>query len=181
MALFAITGPEAIAVVASAALVYVVFLALVRVFGTRVIGQFSTFDVLITIMLGAVAGRVILMEVPVLPAGVLGLGTLFLLEALIGELRRTRRGERLVNHRAIVVVAHGRLLERNLARAHLTVEEVHSAVRLAGCGALEEVSGAIFEANGRISVLRRGVALDPAILAGVIDAHVLTGSASESP
>ena len=179
-ALFAITPAEALAVVLSAVAIYAVFLALVRVLGARVLGarvlaQLSTFDVLIVIMLGAVAGRIILMDVPVLPAGLLGLTTLLVLQAIVGEVRRRRRGHRLVNRRAVVLVAHGVCLERNLRRAHVTLDELAAALRRAGCWTLDDVACAVFEANGHISVARRGAPLDPRLLEGAVGAELLAG------
>ena len=55
-----ITSAHAIVVVLSAVGIYVAVLVFVRIFGQRVLTAMSTFDVVITVMLGAVAGRVIL-------------------------------------------------------------------------------------------------------------------------
>lgn len=47
-------------VIASAVIIYLAFLLLVRIFGARILTVTSGFDALVFIMLGAVAGRVIL-------------------------------------------------------------------------------------------------------------------------
>lgn len=165
--LFAISWAEAIAVVVSAAVIYVVFLVLVRTFGARVLAQISTFDALIVIMLGAVAGRIILMNTPVLPAGVLGLVTLFILEAIFGQLRTHALGNRILNQRPVVVVEHGEIRDAALTQVHLSRDELASALRQAGVRHLDEVAYAVFEPHGRISVLRAGESIDPEILRGI--------------
>lgn len=167
LALFEISGAEAVAVVLNAIAIYFAFLLLVRIFGARVLAQLSTFDVVIVVMLGAVAGRSILMDVPVLPAGLLGLGTLILLEVIFGEARRRSRGNRVLNQPPIALVRDGVVDDGALSRAHVTREELASALRQAGVRRFAEVHFAIFEPNGRISVLRVGDDVDPELLRGV--------------
>lgn len=167
VALFRFTWTDAIAVVVSAVVIYVVFLLYVRLFGARVLAQISTFDGLIVIMLGAVAGRVILMNVPWLPAGILGLGTLFVLEATFGELRKRSLGNRILNQAPLAVMVDGVPQDAALAKAHLAHDELMSALRQAGVRRLAEVRLAVFEPHGRISVIRVGEDIDPELLRGV--------------
>jgi len=165
-------GPtHAVAVVVSAVGIYLAFLVLVRVFGARVLTGMGTFDVVVVITIGAVAGRVILGHPPTLAAGVIGLLCLFAMEAAFGEARRTIRGARWVNAGPVLLMAGPEVLTRNLRAAHVTVPELNAALRHAGVRRHEEVACAVFESTGRISVLRRGEALDPALLAGVRDAE----------
>ncbi|WHF21465.1 hypothetical protein QJS66_14720 [Kocuria rhizophila] len=73
------------AVALSAAGIYVVFLVFVRLPGQRVLSAMSTFDVVVTVMLGAVAGRVILGH-PRPRERCAGAGHLFLPEVVFGQL-----------------------------------------------------------------------------------------------
>lgn len=70
-----VDAPGALAVVASAVAIYLAFLLMVRVLGQRVLSRLSTFDAVVVVMLGAVAGRAVLGDAPTLAAGVLGRGT----------------------------------------------------------------------------------------------------------
>ena len=167
-ALFAITWQEALAVVVSAIIIYVVFLLFVRLFGARVLAQISTFDALIVIMLGAVAGRAILMDVPWLPAGILALFTLFTLEVVFGELRSRALGNRILNQSPIAVVVKGEIVDAALVTVHLSRDELASSLRLAGVRRLDEVELAVFEPHGRLSVLRAGVEPDAEVLRSVV-------------
>jgi uncharacterized membrane protein YcaP (DUF421 family) len=54
-----------------------------------------------------------------------------------------------------VLVEDGRVIERNLRRERMTVEEVAAAARLQQIGSLSEVRWAILETNGQISFLKR--------------------------
>lgn len=163
-----ITGAQAADVVLSALGIYAAFLLLVRVFGARVLARMSTFDLLVTLMLGSIAGRVVLGETPVLAAGVLGLGTILVLEVVVGQLRTIPSVQRLLMAAPILIIRDGLVLEEGLRRAHLTPAEVTGALRERGYGRVDDVAYGIFEPTGAISLLRTGTEIDPAVLDGVV-------------
>lgn len=162
------TPIELVSVVLAAIGIYAAFLAMVRIFGPRALHGMSTFDAILVIMFGAVAARVILGYTPTLLAGVVGLATLFVLEALFGLIRATGRGTRLLNSRPVLVFTDGAPLPAAMKRMHLTEAELNSALRRAGVRSRAEVACAIFEPNGHLSVLRYGELIDPALVVGVI-------------
>jgi uncharacterized membrane protein YcaP (DUF421 family) len=55
----------------------------------------------------------------------------------------------------IVVVVDGKVLERNLRRQRMTVEELGAEARQAQIGSLDEVRYAVLESNGKVSFLTR--------------------------
>lgn len=176
-----VDAPGALAVVASAVGIYLAFLLMVRLFGQRVLSRLSTFDAVVAVMLGAVAGRAVLGDTPTLAAGVLGLGTLFALEAAFGQLRSGIRVSALMNNQAVLLMAGERVLEANLHRVHVVESELFGALRRAGVRSLDEIACVIFEASGTISVLRRGRPVDPRLLEGVMDAHLVPAELLRGP
>ncbi|MGQ1838445.1 DUF421 domain-containing protein [Kocuria turfanensis] len=173
LARLGVDAPGALAVVLSAVGIYLAFLLMVRLLGQRVLSRLSTFDAVVAVMLGAVAGRAVLGDTPTLAAGVLGLGTLFALEAGFGRLRSGIRVSALMNNRAVLLMAGDRVLEANLRRVHVVEAELFGALRAAGVRHPAEIACVVFEASGTISVLRRGTPLDPRLLAGVRDGHLV--------
>ena len=166
-----ITLPHALAVVLSAVGIYVAFLVFVRVLGQRVLAAMSTFDVVVTVMLGAVAGRVILGHPPTLVSGVLGLATLFLLEVVFGHLQGRSVWHRLLNAPAGLLMVGSEVDEAALKRAHIAPSELNGALRRAGVRSYSEVACVLLEPGGGLSVLRRGVPIDRELLAHVEGAH----------
>lgn len=166
-----ISGPHALAVVLSAVGIYLVFLVSVRLLGQRVLSAMSTFDVVVTVMLGAVAGRVILGHPPTFASGVVGLSTLFLLEVVFGSLGARDRWRRVLNAPARVLMTGGRVHEKALRRAHITRSELNGALRRAGVRSVSEVACVVHESGGGLSVLRRGVPIDPELLRDVAGAE----------
>jgi uncharacterized membrane protein YcaP (DUF421 family) len=57
---------------------------------------------------------------------------------------------------AIVLVKHGRVVQRNLRREHLSDEDLESKLREQGVERLEDVKVALMESDGAISVIRYG-------------------------
>jgi uncharacterized membrane protein YcaP (DUF421 family) len=51
----------------------------------------------------------------------------------------------------VILVSDGRILERNLRRERMTVEELGAEARLAQISSLDDVRYAVLETNGRVS------------------------------
>src|SRR5436305_1558716 len=85
---------DAASVVVSAVGVYLGFLILIRLIGQRALASMSSFDVAAVIALGAVMGRAVLGYTPTLLGGLLGMVTLFALQAGFSLARRSGRLDR---------------------------------------------------------------------------------------
>lgn len=162
-----ITFIQAVDVVLAAVGMYAAFLIMVRALGARVLARMSTFDLLVTLMMGAVAGRVVLGETPVLPAGILGLGTLLVCEVVLGLARSQRLGHRLLTPPPVLIINDGQVLPDGLRKAHITTSEVMVALRQHGVRHMEEVKYGIFEPTGTISVLRAGLGVSEELMTDV--------------
>ena len=111
--------------------IYLSFMILVKVFGSRVLTSMTASDAII-IMFGAVAGRVIVGNPPTLAAGVIGLTTLMALEAAFGTIRKVVKWTRFLDRRPVLLVFRGKMVEENLTLAHITKSDIYSAARKAG-------------------------------------------------
>lgn len=165
--LIGITPLQTAAVIVSVLGIYLTVLLAIRVLGQRSMAALSGFDLAAIITLGSVAGRAILGYTPTLAGGVVALVTLFTVQALVGQLRRTRTGDRLVTNQALLLMAGDEVVDANLFRAHIACTELWSQLRLAGVRSRQEVACVILERNGSISVLRRGAPLDAELLVDV--------------
>ena len=155
-------------VIASAVIIYMLFLIFVRVFGPRILGKLASFDAVVIIMFGAVAGRVIIGHPPTLAAGVIGLLTLMCLEAIFGAVQNLRGIRHAISGDPILLVAHGEFLPKNMKKAHVTKANIHTAARKAGLTQLTQAKCIILEPTGELSIIREGTDMDPDLLGGVI-------------
>lgn len=176
-----LTWPQAGSVVVSAAGVYLGFLVLFRIAGPRLLGSASTFELAATVALGAIMGRSVLGYTPTLPAGLLGMGTLFALQAIFGlARRRISLLDRALSRGAILLMADGAVLDANLRKAGLQEDELRQRLRLCGVRRYSEVAAAVLERTGAISVLRTGHDIGPELFSDVVG-HGLLGHSEVNP
>src|SRR5690625_2445678 len=119
-------------VVISAITIYLVFLFLVRIFGARVLSGLTGFDIVVGVMLGSVAGRVIIGHPPTVTAGIIGLVTLLCCEAIFGLVRSNVRIHRSFNNQPTLVLAHGQPQQDLMRKAHVTTKDIMSSIRQIG-------------------------------------------------
>ncbi len=144
---------------ARASIIYLVLFLLFRFSGKRQAGQMTPFDLLLLLIISnGVQNAMIGRDTSVLGGLVVAL-TLIAWNQLFGWLAgRSRRTERLLDGRPEVLVHNGHVFEDVLARNQMTMEELRSALRRAGCFDLDEVAFAVLETNGAVSVKTRSAA-----------------------
>jgi uncharacterized membrane protein YcaP (DUF421 family) len=171
--LFTISPREAAATVIATAGMYLAMLLIVRLVGQRLISSLSSFDLAAVIAFGAIIGRAALGDHPRLMTGVIALCTLVLLQGVVGVIRATSFGARVVSVKPVLLMAGSKPITENLGRCHITDAELRSRLRLAGVAHPDEVAAVIFEPSGSISVIRAGRALSKALFADVVGANEL--------
>ena len=154
-----------IVVVVATVGIYLAFMILVKLFGSRVLTSMSASDAVIIIMFGAVSGRVIVGNPPTLAAGVVGLATLMALEAAFGTVRRYVGWSRFIDRRPVLLMYKGRKHVENMQFAHISNSDIISAIRKAGLGRFQDVQAMVLEPTGQISIVKSGQPLDNTILA----------------
>lgn len=154
-------------VVLSAIGIYLSFVVLVRLVGQRSLTGRTSFDTAAIVALGAVAGRAVLGFAPTLLGGIVGLSSLFALEAIFGLLRRSPRIDHAIYSSPMLLMADGRVLEENLRKARLVEDELRAQLRQAGVLRYADVAYVILERTGALSVLRVGEAIDREVLTDV--------------
>ena len=161
------TWDEAALTVLTAVGIYAAIIAFSRVFGQRQFSTSSSYDLAFTFALGSLVGRVVLVRTSLLTA-VLGLAVMFTLHAVTGWLHHNVRAvHRAIQNPSILVVAHGRVLEKGMRMAKLSHAELQQQLRLAGVGALDQVDAVVLERNGRVSVISAGTPLDERVFDSV--------------
>lgn len=162
-----LTWIQAATVVVSTVGAYVGFLVLIKIFGQRALSSMSSFDFAAAIAFGAVIGRTVLGYTPTLLAGLLGMTTLFVLQAIFGLARRNRRLDRAVSNLPLLLMANGTILHDNLRKAKIVEDELRQKLRLAAIHRYDEVAAVILERTGAISVLRQGETIAPELIRDV--------------
>lgn len=139
-----------------AVFVFIAWLVIVRLADRRMLGQYSSFDTVLGVMIGAILGRTI-------NGGARLWGSLTVVVVLVSfhwliasVSHRWHFFGRLVKGEARELVVGGRIDEDRLRKSFLTENDLKEMLRLHGrIGEPSEASLAMLERNGQISVIPR--------------------------
>ena len=134
-------------------LMYVSALLLLRVGERRTLAQWTVIDFVSAVAMGAIVGRTALASNQSYVFGLVAVATLVVAHRIASVLRFIDFGNRIVDHRVRILVAHGRLRTRELRRCGLTDNDVYMQLRQRGIETLECVRYVIYETKGTISVV----------------------------
>ena len=129
-------------------------LLLTRAVGRRELSSMEPFDLILLVVIGDLVQQGVTQSdysltgattVIVTMAGLV-VGTAYL-SFRVKRLRPLLEGE------PVLLIAGGRLLERNLRRQRMTVEELRAEARQQSIGSLRDIKYAVLETNGKISFI----------------------------
>lgn len=138
-----------------AAVVYIVLLVLFRVAGKRALGQLTTFDLVLVLIVSEGVGEALSGGDPSLGHAIVVVVTLVVIDVAFAWVKtRLPRFEQFMEGRPIVILVDGRPIEDVMDRFHVDCNDVLAAAReLQGIERLEDIRLAVLERNGRISVV----------------------------
>jgi uncharacterized membrane protein YcaP (DUF421 family) len=138
-----------------AIVVFAFVLLLTRVIGKRELGSLQPFDLILLIVLGDALQQGLTQDDYSLTGAVLVVGTIAVLQVGVSWLGyRFPRVRPILEGEPIIVVQDGKVIERNLDRERLTVEELAEEARRQQIAHLSEVRFAILETSGTISFIK---------------------------
>jgi uncharacterized membrane protein YcaP (DUF421 family) len=136
--------------------VFAFLLVLTRIIGRRELSSLQPFDLILLIILGDAVQQGLTQDDYSLTGAGLAIGTIAVLQVFVSWLGyRFPRARPVLEGTPIIVVEDGRVIEPNLKRERLTVEEIDEQARLQGIAHLNDVRWAVLETNGQISFIRR--------------------------
>lgn len=145
--------------------VYAFLLFFLRLTGRRQIGQYDPFDLILLLILSNAVQNSMSAGDNSLIGGLISALTLIGCHVLMARLTwRHPRLARLIDGKPQVLIRAGTLDEGLMRAERLTTDDVHAALRAAGCLHTHEVERATIETNGQITVVlrQRGGAAAPA-------------------
>ena len=138
-----------------AAIVYALLLVGIRLAGKREIGQLTPFDLVVLLLISNAVQNAMTGPDTSVTGGAVAAATLLLLNAGVAILRqRSWRVQRFVEGIPLPLISHGEILVANLAREHLTRDELLAALREHEVADPQQVALAMLEVDGSISVIR---------------------------
>jgi uncharacterized membrane protein YcaP (DUF421 family) len=136
------------------AAVFAFLLLLTRVIGRRELSALQPFDLILLIILGDAVQQGLTQDDYSLTGAFLVIGTFAVLQVFVSWVGyRFPRARPVLEGAPIIVVQDGEVIERNLRRERLTVEEIAEEARSQHIAHLADVRWAVLETNGNISFI----------------------------
>ena len=147
-------GLPPLEIVLRATIVYLVFLAALRVFGKREIGQFTLFDLALVLLAANALQPAITGPDQSITGGLIIIATLFSLNWLVAQLRRRVPAvRRLLEFKPTPVGRDGHWLPEALDREDLDEDDLEAALREHGLESVKDVKLAVLEEDGSLSIV----------------------------
>src|SRR3954447_1207721 len=139
-----------------AAFVFAFVLLLTRVIGKRELGTMQPIDLILLIVLGDALQQGLTQDDYSLTGAVIVVGTIAVLQVFVSWLTyRFPRTRPILEGEPIIVVQDGNVIERNLHRERLTIEEIAEEARKQQIAQLDDVRFAILENDGTLSFITK--------------------------
>ena len=139
-------------VVLRAVVIYVVVFAFTRALGRRELSTLQPFDLILLIVIGDLIQSGVTQNDLSVTGVLLVLCTIGIMQVLTSYAGfRFRRLRPVLQGEPIVLVENGRLVNRNMRRERLTLDDLAEKARLSEIGSISEIRWAVLETNGDIS------------------------------
>jgi uncharacterized membrane protein YcaP (DUF421 family) len=136
--------------------VFVLIFVVTRAVGRRELSSMEPFDMILLVVIGDLVQQGVTQSDYSLTGATTVISTIALLTVFTAWLSyRVRRLRPVLEGEPVVLVVDGAVLERNLERQRMTVEEIEAEARLQQIASLEDVRFAVLETNGKISFASR--------------------------
>ena len=137
-------------------IIYTVFFIGLRLFGKRELGQFTVFDLVLVLLVANALQPAITGPESSVTGGVIIIAVLLLINRGVAMLRSYWPAfDRLVEPPPTVVCHDGQVLQKNLEKEGLSINDIEMALREHGVDKISDCKLAVLENDGSISVVSK--------------------------
>src|SRR5579859_378376 len=148
-------GGVLLQIVLRTGVIYLLVLIGVRLSGKREVGQMTPFDLTLLLLLSNSVQNAMTGPDTSLMGGAVAACTLLILNYLIAEVSGgNRRFRRLIQGQPTLLTDDGKTIEAHMAKEHVSMDELHRALREHGLNSCDQVALAVLEVDGSISCLK---------------------------
>ena len=135
--------------------IYLLVLIGIRLSGKREVGQMTPFDLTLLLLLSNSVQNAMTGPDTSLAGGAVAACTLLVLNYLVAEVAgANRRFRRLIQGHPTLLVHDGEIIPAQMAREHVSLDALQTALREHGIGSVKEAALAVLEVDGSISVMK---------------------------
>ncbi len=139
-----------------AAAAYIAVFAFTRLLGRRELSQMQPFDLILLVVIGDLIQQGVTQNDLSVTGLLIVLVTVALMQVAASYLSfRFKPLRPVLEGTPVVIVENGELIQRNMKRERLTVDDVTEEMRLQQIASLAEVQWAVLETSGRMSFVKK--------------------------
>ena len=136
--------------------VFVFLYVLMRVIGRRELSSLEPFDLILLVVLGDAVQQGLTQDDYSLTGAILAIGTIAVLQLGVSFANfRFPKLRPLLDGVPIVVVEHGKPIDKNMRRERVTMDDLLQAARQQNIGSLADIDWAVMETSGAISFIKK--------------------------
>jgi len=137
------------------AVVYALVLIGVRLSGKREVGQMTPFDLTLLLLISNSVQNAMTGPDNSLLGGIVAAATLLLLNYFLADLSgANRRFRKFIQGQPSLLIHDGQIIEAHMAKEHISMDELHRALREHGIDDYHHVALGVLEVDGSISLLK---------------------------
>jgi uncharacterized membrane protein YcaP (DUF421 family) len=143
-------------IVLRAVIIYLVVFAFTRALGRRELATLQPFDFILLVVIGDLIQSGVTQNDLSVTGVIIVVSTIGILQVLISYLGfRFRRMRPFLQGEPIVLVENGQLIDRNMRRERLTLDDLAEKARMSEIASIAEIKWAVLETNGDISFIKQ--------------------------
>jgi uncharacterized membrane protein YcaP (DUF421 family) len=153
--MFPAAGSVLLTIALRTAVVYALVLIGVRLSGKREVGQMTPFDLTLLLLLSNSVQNAMTGPDNSLLGGVVAAATLLLLNYILADVSGVnRRFRKFIQGQPSLLIHDGEIIEAHMAKEHVSMDELHRALREHGIADYHHVALGVLEVDGSISLLK---------------------------
>ncbi len=143
-------------IILTAAMVYLLIVAVTKVSGKRSTSQLNNFDWIVTVMIGSLGASTILLKNVPFIEGMSSILTLYLLQFLVTKYASISPSfSSFILSEPKIVFYQGQFLPDAMRDERLTRQELESVMRSNGIHSLDEIEAIVFESDATLNVITK--------------------------
>jgi uncharacterized membrane protein YcaP (DUF421 family) len=142
-------------IVARTLIVYLAVMIGIRLSGKRELGQMTALDFVLLLLVANTVQNAMTGPDTSVNGGLIAAATLLIANLVVTRiLVKNRKVRKFVEGSPTVLIYHGIVIKKHLQSEKISFDELHQAIREHGVATIQEVSIAVLEIDGSISVLK---------------------------
>jgi uncharacterized membrane protein YcaP (DUF421 family) len=139
-----------------AIIIYALVFTFTRLLGRRELATLQPFDLILLVIIGDLIQSGVTQNDNSVTGVFIVLGTIGILQVGVSYLGfKVRRTRPFLQGEPIVLVENGQLIERNMRRERLTLDDLAEKARMNEIESFDQIKWAVLETNGDISFIKR--------------------------